>query len=146
MIETRVQADPFDFTAEVATLANEGKSGALVTFTGHVRGEPGSRLELTHYPGMTEKLIAEIAAEAETRFDLTGGKVIHRHGRLAPGEAIVLVAVTARHRGAAFRAAEFLIDWMKTKAPFWKQEVAPDGTAEWVTPRTSDDDAAAGWD
>lgn len=145
MIETSIQAEPFDFAAEVDGLADKGRSGALVTFTGHVRGEPGSRLELTHYPGMTEKMVANIAAEAEARFEVTGGKVIHRYGSLVPGEAIVLVAVTARHRGSAFQAAEFLIDWMKTKAPFWKREVSAEGKAQWVSARASDDEAAAGW-
>ena len=141
MIATRVQAAPFDAAAETAALTQgRGDTGALVSFTGLVRGEPGTALTLEHYPGMTETALADIAAEAAGRWAV-GGTVIHRYGTLAVGEAIVLVAVASSHRGDAFRACEFLIDWLKTRAPFWKRET--DG--RWVDARGSDDRAAARW-
>ena len=146
MIETRLQAAAISVSKALSGLAGNGSSGALVTFAGHVRGEPGSTLELQHYPGMTEKMMAEVAAEASRRFDIDGGVVVHRYGVMAPGEVIVLVAVASRHRGDAFRAAEFLIDWLKTRAPFWKRETAPDGTSAWVEARRADDEKAADWD
>ena len=145
MIDTWLQENPIDVGSALATLASDGTSGALVTFTGHVRGKPGSTLELQHYPGMTEKMMAEVAAEASRRFEIDSGIVIHRHGVMAPGDVIVLVAVASRHRGDAFRAAEFLIDWLKTRAPFWKRETAADGTSAWVEARRSDDEKAADW-
>ncbi|MEO0499641.1 MAG: molybdenum cofactor biosynthesis protein MoaE [Pseudomonadota bacterium] len=140
VIETRVQTAPFDAGAECAALVRDGIVGAVVSFTGHVRGSAGDVLELQHYPGMTEGQIAAIADEAARRWDLTGGLVIHRHGPLPVGAPIVLVAVASRHRGDAFRAAEFLIDWLKVKAPFWKKE-----GDRWVEAQAADDAAAAGW-
>lgn len=138
MIAVRVQAAPFDTGAELAALA-AGRTdiGALVSFTGLVRDVP---LELEHYPAMTAKALAAIAADAEARWPLLGGLVVHRFGALAPADPIVLVAVAARHRGDAFAAAEFLIDWLKTRAPFWKREAGG-----WVEARAADDAAAARW-
>ena len=138
MIATRVQAAPFDLATETAALvAGRTDIGALVTFTGLVRDQP---LTLEHYPGMTERQLAAVATEADARWPLLGGVVVHRFGTLAPGDAIVLVAVAAAHRAAAFAAADFLMDWLKTRAPFWKRE--GDG---WVAARASDDAAAARW-
>ena len=138
MIGVRVQPEPFDTAAELAALsANRTDIGAVVSFTGLVRDAP---LLLEHYPAMTTRQLARIAAEAETRWPLLGGVVIHRFGDLAPADPIVLVAVAARHRGDAFAACEFLIDWLKTAAPFWKREA--DG---WVEARAADDAAAARW-
>jgi molybdopterin synthase catalytic subunit len=146
----RVQREDFDPDLEVARLtAGRTDAGALVTFTGLVRGartaSPLTALELEHYPGMTEKALARIEAEARRRFDIIDLAAIHRFGRLLPGERIVLVAVLAAHRAAAFDAARFLIDWLKTKAPFWKREETVDGTV-WVSARGEDDTAAQGWD
>ena len=139
MIAVRVQAEPFDTGAELAALgAGRTDIGAIVSFTGLVRD---TALELEHYPAMTAKALAAIAAEAEARWPLLGGTVIHRFGALAPADPIVLVAIAARHRGDAFAAAEFLIDWLKTRAPFWKREAGG-----WVEARASDDAAAARWD
>lgn len=139
MIAVRVQAEPFDTGAELAALgAGRTDIGAIVSFTGLVRD---TALELEHYPAMTAKALAAIAAEAEARWPLLGGTVIHRFGALAPADPIVLVAIAARHRGDAFAAAEFLIDWLKTRAPFWKRE-----GGGWVEARASDDAAAARWD
>ena len=141
MIAARIQSEPFDAAAEMAALTRgRGDVGALVSFTGLVRGAAGDSLMLEHYPGMTETALADIAAKAAARWAVSG-TVIHRYGTLAVGEAIVLVAVTSSHRGDAFRACEFLIDWLKTKAPFWKREA--DG--RWVDARGSDDRAAARW-
>ena len=138
-ITTRVQAEAFDLAAEAAALtAGRSDIGAVVTFTGHVRDGP---MTLEHYPGMTERQLAAIAAEAEARWALLGGTVIHRHGHLLPGEAIVLVAIASRHRAAAFEAAEFLMDWLKTRAPFWKHEAG----AGWVGATAADDVAAKRW-
>lgn len=142
-----VQQEPFDSAAEGARLKQTGgEAGALVTFTGIVRGRPGSSLTLQHYPGMTERQMDAIAAQASERFALLGCHVIHRYGRLLPGEEIVFVGVSSAHRGEAFRAAEFLIDWLKTRAPFWKKEEDPSGTSRWVEARDADDAAAARWD
>ncbi len=144
MIAVRVQAEPFDLGAEVAALsAGRTDIGAIVTFTGLVR-DVAMRLE--HYPGMTERQLGLIAAEAEARWPLLGGTVIHRHGPLMPADPIVLVAIAARHRGDAFQAAEFLMDWLKTKAPFWKQEVGAGGTTTWVKAMASDDARAERWE
>jgi molybdopterin synthase catalytic subunit len=146
----RVQTAPFDSAAEVAALSGASLDiGAVVTFTGLVReivpGAPGQSMTLEHYPGMTEKALEAIEAEAATRWPLTGSTIIHRVGRLEPGEGIVLVVTASRHREAAFEAAAFLMDWLKTKAPFWKKEATPDGEA-WVQARDSDDAAAARWE
>ncbi|MGL4542246.1 MAG: molybdenum cofactor biosynthesis protein MoaE [Polymorphobacter sp.] len=150
MISTRVQAEPFATAAEIAALsAGRTDIGAVVTFTGFVRdishGVPVEAMTLDHYPAMTAKALAAIAAEAAARWPLQGGIVIHRHGRLLPGDPIVLVAVASAHRAAAFEAAAFLMDWLKTKAPFWKREEAG-GQARWVEAQAGDDVAAARWD
>ncbi len=147
--EVCVQAADFDAGLELAALrGNTGEVGALVSFVGVVRGgeaEEGIQsLELEHYPGMTESSIAAIIAEARQRWPLQGVRVIHRIGLLLPGEQIVLVAVAAGHRGEAFAAAEFIMDYLKTRAPFWKRERTPDG-ARWVDARCSDDQAARRW-
>jgi len=145
----RVQTGDFNIGAEIAALtAGRADIGAVVTFTGLVRdvagGEPISAMELEHYPGMTEKALAAIEAEAHQRWQLQGTTVIHRHGRLAPGDRIVLVIAASAHRQAAFEAAEFLMDYLKTRAPFWKKEHAPDG-GRWVDARDADDAAAERW-
>ena len=146
MIVCRVQHEPFD-AAEVAALtAGRSDVGAVVSFTGLVRGDDDLlSLTLEHYPAMTERALAAIAAEAEARWPLLGGIVVHRVGRLLPGEAIVLVVTLSAHRAAAFQAAEFLMDWLKTKAPFWKAEERGRGV-RWVEARAGDDAAAARWD
>ena len=142
----RVQAEDFDLGAEAEALGRGGEAGAVVTFTGHVRGAPGEveAMTLEHYPGMTEAALAEIEAEALARWPLTGALIIHRVGRLMPGERIMMVAAASRHRKAAFEAAEFLMDYLKTRAPFWKKEdIGGDG--RWVDAREDDDEAAARW-
>jgi molybdopterin synthase catalytic subunit len=145
----RLQREDFDAAAEAAVLAH-GRTdiGAVVTFTGICRGsddgKPVAALTLEHYPGMAEAEIARHVEEAETRWNLMGVTVIHRHGRLIPGDNIVLVVTAASHRGDAFAAAEFLMDYLKTRAPFWKQEERPDGTA-WVDAKAADDSAAMRW-
>ncbi|MEY2883436.1 MAG: hypothetical protein RL490_1160 [Pseudomonadota bacterium] len=143
MITTRVHAPAFDVAAETAALtAGRSDIGALVTFTGLVRSDDGlAALTLEHYPGMTERQLAAVAATAWDRWPLLAGTVIHRNGRLAAGEAIVLVAIASAHRSAAFDAAAFLMDWLKTRAPFWKR----DDAGVWVAAKASDDDAAARW-
>jgi molybdopterin synthase catalytic subunit len=146
MIAVRVQAEAIDIAAETQALS-QGRTdvGAVVSFVGHVRGDDGLlALTLEHYPAMTERQLQAIAAEAEKRWPLLGGIVIHRHGRMVPGEAIVLVAVTSAHRSAAFEAAAFLMDWLKTKAPFWKREDRG-SEQQWVAAKASDDDAAKRW-
>ena len=146
-ITIRVQADDFDVAAESAALAGLGKDvGAVVTFTGLCRDESGrlEALELEHYPGMAEAEIARIAEEAAARWPVQGITVIHRHGRIRPGENIVLVVTASVHRHAAFEAASFLMDYLKTRAPFWKKEHGADARA-WVTARESDDAAEARW-
>lgn len=143
----RVQEADFDVGAELEALAaGDTEIGAVVSFTGLVRGTGGvSTMTLEHYPGMTEKALEAIEAEAHDRWPLQASLVIHRVGPLAPGARIVFVATASRHRGAAFEAAEFLMDFLKTRAPFWKKEVAADGTAHWVDARETDDTAAARW-
>jgi molybdopterin synthase catalytic subunit len=144
MITIRIQAESFDIGSETAKLSADG-AGAVATFTGMVRPDDGlSALTLEHYPQMTEREIARIAEDAQTRWPLLGVTIIHRVGRLTPGENIVLVAVAATHRGAAFQACEFLMDYLKTKAPFWKQEERGAATT-WVESRQSDEDAAGRW-
>ncbi|HWA89046.1 MAG TPA: molybdenum cofactor biosynthesis protein MoaE [Rhizomicrobium sp.] len=138
----RIGPEDFDVAAELSAL---GPSGAVVSFTGHVRAEPGlAALALEHYPDMTEREIARHVEDAEARWPLAGVTVIHRTGRLEPGARIVLVAVASAHRRAAFEACEFLMDYLKTRAPFWKREERNDG-ARWVEAKASDDDAAARW-
>jgi molybdopterin synthase catalytic subunit len=145
----RIQAEGFDTAAETAALtAGRPDIGAVVAFTGFCRDEGGrlAALELEHYPGMAEAEIARIAAEAETRWPLLGLTVIHRFGQIRPGEEIVLVLAASTHRRAAFEAAEFLMDYLKTRAPFWKREHLRDGTmGPWVEAKDADDEALERW-
>jgi molybdopterin synthase catalytic subunit len=145
----RLQKEPFEAAAEIAALtAGRRDIGALVTFTGLCRDEAGSlaALEIEHYPGMAEEEIDRVLTEACRRWPLEGVVVIHRYGLIRPGEAIVLVATASTHRGAAFAAAEFLMDYMKTSAPFWKRERRRDGgVGEWVAAREEDQAAARRW-
>ena len=148
-MSVRVQTAPFDAQAEADALRRgDHDVGAVVTFVGTVRdindGDAVTPLELEHYPGMTEKALEAIEAEARERFDVRGIAIVHRVGRLAPGDPIVLVAVTSAHRGAAFDACRFVMDYLKTRAPFWKKERTPQGE-RWVEARADDDDAAAAW-
>jgi molybdopterin synthase catalytic subunit len=145
----RVQRDPFDTGAELKALkAGRADIGGSVVFVGTVRdladGKSVSAMTLEHYPGMTEQALADIEAEANARWPLTGSLIVHRHGQLEPGDDIVLVIACSSHREAAFEACRFLIDWLKTKAPFWKLEADGAG-ARWVEARESDDQAAARW-
>ena len=141
----RIQPEPFDLAALLKDFG--AGAGAVVTFSGLVRDDTGTMLalELEHYPGMTEKSVTDIAARARDRWNLTDLAVIHRYGRLAVGEAIMCVATAARHRAEAFAAAEYLMDYLKSRAPFWKREIAADGTATWVTAKSSDEDALNRW-
>jgi len=141
----RIQPEDFDMNAEIAALTEAGDAGAVASFTGHVRKEGNlSTLTLEHYPHMTEAEIARLVEEAGSRWPLTGVTVIHRIGSLSPGARIVLVAVASQHRQAAFQACEFLMDFLKTHAPFWKEEDR-DGRKHWVEHRSGDDDAAQRW-
>jgi molybdopterin synthase catalytic subunit len=143
----QVQTEDFDIGREVAALREGGAGiGAIVTFTGTVRGDDGlTAMTLEHYPGMTEKALEDIVAEARTRWPLEAVRVIHRVGRLRPGDNIVLVAAASAHRRAAFEAASFLMDYLKTEAPFWKLEERG-RERRWVEARTSDDAARARWE
>ena len=142
----RVQTADFDLGAEAEALGQGGDAGAVVTFTGHVRGGAGDveAMTLEHYPGMTEAALEDIEAEAMRRWPLTGALIIHRVGRLLPGERIMMVATASPHREAAFEAAAFLMDYLKTRAPFWKKEEVG-GEGRWVDAREADDEAAAKW-
>lgn len=146
-ITARLAAEPFDAAAEqAALLAGRTDLGAAVQFTGLVRADAGLiALTLEHYPAMTLAQMQAIAAEAATRWPDTTGTIIHRHGRLLPGDAIVLVTTASPHRAHAFAAASFLMDWLKTRAPFWKREEWADGTTRWVEAKAGDDDAARRW-
>ena len=144
-----IQSQDFDASAELAALrSGDSRVGAVCCFVGYVRdrndGDEVASLELEHYPGMTERSIAAIVEQAQQRFGIYGARVIHRVGQLAPLEQIVLVAVSAAHRGEAFQACEFIMDYLKTQAPFWKKEQTPEG-ARWVDARSSDDAALARW-
>jgi len=151
MAKVRVQTQDFDIGAECAALtAARTDIGGIGCFIGTVRAAPPGERPLTamtleQYPGMTQRALENIAAEAERRWELLGCTVIHRHGRLELGANIVLVIAAAAHRQAALDATSFLIDWLKTKAPFWKQEHFADGTDHWVEAKSSDDTAAARW-
>ena len=144
-----VQTQDFDIGAETEALsAGRHDVGAVATFIGLVRGtdDGGVRsMTLEHYPGMTEKALAEIVSDAEARWPLLGARVIHRIGPLMPGERIVFVGVASSHRGAAFDACQFIMDYLKTKAPFWKKEETAEG-GRWVDARETDDEAAARWE
>jgi molybdopterin synthase catalytic subunit len=141
-----IQEEDFDVSEEIEALtAEQPATGAVATFVGLVRGgDDLTALTLEHYPGMTEREIGRIAAEAQQRWPLTGLTIIHRVGRLAPGERIVLVAVASAHRGSAFEACEFLMDFLKTRAPFWKQEERG-GVVQWVEAKLTDAAAAERW-
>lgn len=148
----RIQPQPFDVAQEIAALqAGDPRVGAVCTFVGTVRdrnapGAAGSvqTMELEHYPGMTEKSIEAMVDAAFARFDILGARVVHRVGVLRPTDGVVLVAVTSAHRGQSFQACEFLMDYLKTQAPFWKKEQTTEG-AHWVDARVSDDEALARW-
>jgi molybdopterin synthase catalytic subunit len=144
-----IQTQDFDLKAEVAALrGNDARVGAVCSFIGTVRdrndGSAVASMELEHYPGMTEKAIEAMIDEAHRRFDILGARVIHRIGLLAPTDQIMMVAVTSAHRGESFQACEFLMDYLKTQAPFWKKEATPEG-ARWVDARVADDKAATRW-
>ena len=148
-LSVSVQTEDFDISQELAQLrANDARVGAVCSFVGTVRerneGSAVYSMELEHYPGMTEKSIVAMMEEAANRFDIYGARVIHRIGLLQPQDQIVLVAVTSAHRGMSFQACEFLMDYLKTQAPFWKKEVTPEGS-RWVDARVSNDKALARW-
>ncbi len=149
MPRVAVQAAPFDVGAGIDRLiAGRTDFGASVVFTGHCRDEGGriAALELEHYPGMAEKELERIAAEAAARWPIAGLTIMHRTGKVVPGEVIVVVIAIAEHRREALKATEFIMDFLKTDAPFWKKEHLPDGTStEWVAPKQADDHARATW-
>ncbi len=147
----RVQEEPFDIAEELRSIRGSNhKIGGTAVFAGSVRdlnlGEQVSAMTLDHYPGMTEKALAEIEAEANERWPLEASLIVHRYGRMAPGEDIVLVITCSSHREAAFEACQFLMDWLKTRAPFWKLEEGDDAQGgKWVDARESDSKAAGRW-
>jgi len=150
-VRVTIQNEDFDLGAEVAALrAGDVAVGAVASFIGTVRDRNGggagevAAMELEHYPGMTEKAIEAMIDEAQRRFDIRAARVVHRVGPLLPGDQIVLVAVSSAHRGQAFQACEFLMDYLKTQAPFWKKETTAEG-ARWVDARVADDAALARW-
>ena len=143
----RVQSTPFEYGAECdAFAAQVPAAGAVVTFCGIVRDNDGTLrgMEIEHYPGMTERALSAIETEARARWSLHDALIIHRFGALAPGDRIMMVATAARHRGDAFAAAEFLMDYLKSRAPFWKKELTADG-ADWVAARDADEAALSRW-
>ncbi|MCP4780462.1 MAG: molybdopterin synthase catalytic subunit MoaE [Hyphomicrobium sp.] len=146
----KVQTEDFDVASEVDALAS-GRTdiGAIVTFTGRVRdddkGRPIKSMTLEHYPGMTEEELSRIEADAHARWPLQASLIIHRTGELSPGDNIVLVVTASAHRQAAFEAAGFLMDYLKTRAPFWKKETSPAGESSWVETRENDETAATRW-
>ena len=150
----KVQREDFDVGREIVALSDGNHAvGGLAVFIGLVRDmagdQPVGAMTLEHYPGMTEKMLARIEAEACERWPLEASLIVHRYGRLEPGDRIVMVAAASQHRQAALEACQFLIDWLKTKAPFWKLEEGPEGTsrgAAWVEARAGDDASAARWD
>ena len=149
-MSVRVQAEDFDIGAEVAGLtAGRTDIGAIVTFTGTVRGGTGENaiasMTLEHYPGMTEDELTRVEAEANARWPLQASLIVHRVGTLRPGDNIVLVVTASAHRQAAFEAAAFLMDYLKTRAPFWKKETGQDGAERWVDAKASDEQAAERW-
>jgi molybdopterin synthase catalytic subunit len=149
MPRVSIQTQDFDLSAEVARVrAGDSRVGAVASFVGTVRersdGQSVLAMELEHYPGMTEAAIEDMIDQALARFDIRAARVVHRVGQLGAGEQIVLVVVSAAHRGQAFQACEFLMDYLKTQAPFWKKETTPEG-AHWVDARVADDQALARW-
>lgn len=148
MMDVRVQEAPFDFGAEAAAFtAAQTSMGAIVTFSGIVRDTDAglTAMEIEHYPGMTEQQLRAFAADAVKRWSLGGALVIHRHGRLEPGDMIMMVATASRHRKDAFEAAEYLMDYLKSRAPFWKREITKDGASDWVAAKQDDEDALTRW-
>ena len=153
LARVRIQQEDFDIAREVAALRDgDARVGAVASFIGTVRDRSSGvgpadtmRMELEHYPGMTEASIEAMIDEAMQRFAILGARVVHRVGPLEPGAQIVLVVVSSSHRGDAFAACEFLMDYLKTQAPFWKKEHRPDGSAEWVDARVADDAAMQRW-
>ena len=147
MVRILVQEAVFDMAAETAALtAGRTDIGGVASFLGVCRGDDGlAAMVLEHYPGMTERALGRIASEAEARWPLTGCTLIHRVGRILPGEPIVLVLTASAHRAAALESCAFLIDWLKTKAPFWKREEFTGGAERWVAAKDEDDTAAARW-
>ena len=149
-IKVAIQNEDFDVAREIESLTRgRGDVGALVTFTGLCRDEAGTleALELEHYPGMAEDEILRVAQQAAARWPLLGATAIHRYGKVLPGENIVLVIATSPHRRAAFEAAEYIMDYLKTRAPFWKKEHRRDGSVgEWVEAKDADDSAAERWE
>jgi molybdopterin synthase catalytic subunit len=145
-VAVRIQRQDFDLGAELAALrAGRSDIGALVSFSGLVRGGDGlTEMEIEHYPGMTETALAGIEAEARRRWELQAALIVHRYGRLFPGEQIMMVATAAAHRQAAFAAAEFLMDYLKSRAPFWKKETGSGGT-RWVEAKPGDEAALGRW-
>ena len=146
----RVSTEDFDISAEIAKLSSGDTGiGGVASFVGKVRGEVRGQalisMTLEHYPGMTEAELERIEAEARTRFKLSAASIVHRVGDLKPGDNIVLVIACASHRQDAFTGAEFLMDYLKTRAPFWKKETLADGSADWVDARESDEDAVSAW-
>lgn len=144
-MSARVQSEGFDLAAELAGFGAD--AGAVVTFQGLVRSEDGrlTALELEHYPGMTEKALTRFGEEAAARFGLSDWRIIHRYGTLAVGETIMMVACAARHRADAFDGAMYLMDWLKSRAPFWKREITADGPGEWVDAKDTDEAALSRW-
>ena len=141
----RVQEGTVDPAQELAGFG--AGAGAIVTFTGLVRDDTGQMqgLEIEHYPGMTQRLLNDYGDRAAARFGLTDWLILHRYGRLAVGQPIMMVATAARHRRAAFDAADFLMDWLKSRAPFWKREIGPDGNGHWVAAKESDETSLDRW-
>ncbi|MBU2956353.1 molybdenum cofactor biosynthesis protein MoaE [Paracoccus sp. 1_MG-2023] len=144
-MSARVQQAAFDLAQELQGFGQG--AGGIVTFTGIVRDEGGSltALRIEHYPGMTERLLGEYGARAAERFGLSDWRILHRHGDIQVGDQIMMVATAARHRRAAFEAADYLMDWLKSRAPFWKQEIRRDGSTAWVAAKDSDEDDLARW-
>lgn len=146
MIRVEILEAPFDLAREIEAIALPGV-GAVASFSGYVRGDNGIiAIELEHYPAMTARVLTELAEQASSRWSLSACTILHRVGRLAVGEPIVLVAVASPHRAEALEACSYLIDRLKTDAPFWKKEIGPDGRADWVAAKSSDVDRAACWD
>ncbi|MBT8155311.1 molybdenum cofactor biosynthesis protein MoaE [Epibacterium ulvae] len=148
-MRVEVQEAPFDVGAVTSEFTTSAKgAGAIVTFTGVVReADTGAMtmMEIEHYPGMTQKALEQIATQAMDRWSLADALVIHRYGRLSPGDQIMMVATASRHRKDAFEAAEFLMDYLKSRAPFWKKEILDDGSVEWVAAKDDDENALKRW-
>ena len=144
-MSARVQTAPFDMAAELSGFG--AGAGAVVTFTGIVRDEGGTlaALEIEHYPGMTERLLDDYGRAAAARFGLSDWRILHRHGTLPVGDPIMFVATAARHRRAAFEGADYLMDWLKSRAPFWKREIRRDGSTAWVAAAARDEDDLTRW-